>query len=56
MRTLKTEMAVISCDYEGTVRVYSQIDIGGPEECGCDDCLNFVAARDTVYPEEFHGC
>jgi hypothetical protein len=23
--------------------------MGGPEECGCEPCLNFVAARDQIY-------
>jgi hypothetical protein len=26
--------------------------MGGPEECGCQPCLNFAAARDQIYVPE----
>src|SRR6266852_2226900 len=39
----------LSCDPESTRKAYSAVRIGGPEECGCEPCLNFVAARDQIY-------
>jgi hypothetical protein len=39
-------------DVEATREAYSLIKGGGAEECGCNNCLNFVAARDIVYPQE----
>jgi hypothetical protein len=32
--------------------VYASISIGSPEECGCEPCLNFAAARAGIYPAE----
>jgi hypothetical protein len=40
----------INCDSESTSNAYASVLIGGPEECGCEHCLNFVAARMQVYP------
>jgi hypothetical protein len=42
----------ISSDAESTRKVYASISIGGPEECGCEPCLNFAAARAGIYPAE----
>ena len=38
----------LSCDPESTRKAYAAAPIGGPEECGCQPCLNFVAARDQI--------
>jgi hypothetical protein len=39
-------------DREATRQAYTEIRIGGPEECGCCHCRNFAAARNQVYPVE----
>ena len=43
----------IMCDVEATIRAYQVIEQGDPERCGCDMCLNYIAQRKTVYPDEF---
>jgi hypothetical protein len=40
----------LSSDAESTRKAYASVSIGGPEECGCVPCLNFVALRAQVYP------
>ena len=35
---------------DSTRRAYSSIDVGSPECCGCDPCLNFAANRDANFP------
>jgi hypothetical protein len=35
-----------------TRAAYEKIHAGGPEECGCEHCHNFVLARDRIYPPE----
>ncbi len=42
----------ISCDSDATRCAYAAILAGSPEECGCDPCLNFAAARAQAYPRE----
>lgn len=42
----------LSCDPESTRKAYAAVSIGGPEECGCQPCLNFAAARDQIYRPE----
>ena len=39
----------IDCDPDATRRAYAAIKAGGPEECGCDPCKNYVAARPQIY-------
>jgi hypothetical protein len=52
METLHIERWIVKYDSEATRKRYSQIEIGGPEACGCEPCLNFAAARERVYPDE----
>lgn len=40
----------ISCDAETTRRAYASVATGRPEECACQPCLNFAAARGQIYP------
>jgi hypothetical protein len=40
----------ISCDAESTRKAYASVASGGAEECGCQPCLNFAAARAQIYP------
>jgi hypothetical protein len=44
---------VIRYDRDRTQRVYSSLDKGDADECGCIYCQNFAAQRDSVYPESF---
>jgi hypothetical protein len=39
----------LSCDPESTRKAYAAVQTGGPEECGCKPCLNFIAARYQIY-------
>lgn len=52
METLHIKPYIVKYDEKATRQAYSQIDIGDPERCGCQHCLNFAAARDKVYPME----
>lgn len=50
METLRVGRWEISCDPEATRNAYVSILRGGPEECGCEGCRNFAAARSQAYP------
>ncbi len=39
----------VNFDPESTRKAYAAVSMGGPEECGCEPCLNFAAARDQIY-------
>lgn len=39
-------------DPEATREAYANVPKGGPEECSCDPCKNFVAAREAIYPAD----
>lgn len=43
---------IVQYDEKATRQAYNQIDIGDPERCRCEYCLNFAAAREKIYPEE----
>jgi hypothetical protein len=49
METVDLGRWTIQCDPEGTRVAFSLVPIGSPESCGCNDCLNFAAARDRAY-------
>jgi hypothetical protein len=40
----------LNCDPDATKKAYAAVSLGGPEECGCNPCLNFAAARNQIYP------
>lgn len=42
-----------SVDRDATVAAYAGAERGGSEECDCNGCRNFMAARDQVYPSPF---
>src|ERR1700753_851679 len=42
----------LECDPEATRRSYRDIPKGSAEECSCEPCLNFVAARAQIYGDE----
>jgi len=52
METLKTGPWIVRYDKEETARRYALAQKGGPDECDCEHCRNFVAARERVYPDE----
>lgn len=52
METLNIQNWIVNYDRKETLFAYNQIDIGGPEACGCEPCLNFAAARETIYPKD----
>ena len=39
-------------DPEATKGAYVNVPKGGPEECPCEPCKNFIAARKRIYPAE----
>ena len=39
-------------DYETTRRTYDLVSRSGAEECGCNNCKNYVACRESVFPKE----
>ena len=39
-------------DRELTKFTYDNVDLGGPESCGCNECKNFANNREDIYPEE----
>jgi hypothetical protein len=42
----------IEYDSQSTRQAYAGRTTGSPEECGCLDCRNFIAARHHVYSEK----
>src|ERR1700738_5268101 len=42
----------IKYDAEATRNAYAEVSQGCPEQCGCDTCKNFAAARRYAYPPE----
>jgi hypothetical protein len=52
METLSIEPWLLKHDKHATALAYAQIQSGAAEGCACDYCLNFVAARENIYPLE----
>lgn len=42
----------LKADPEATRKAYAAVSKGGPEECSCEPCKNFIAVREGVYPAE----
>jgi hypothetical protein len=40
------------CDADSSRKAYASVAAGGPEECGCQPCLYFVAHRAQIYPAQ----
>ncbi len=40
----------LKCDREATRTAYCGVQLGSPESCGCEICLNLIAARSQAYP------
>jgi len=43
---------VFEVDFNRTKEVYDKIEMGSPEGCECNDCKNFSANRENIYPTE----
>jgi hypothetical protein len=43
----------LEVDPQTTRAAHALLNRGGAEECGCDPCRNFIAARDQVFTAEF---
>jgi hypothetical protein len=52
MKTFHFGRWEIESDTEATRRAYRDVHKGNPEECGCEPCLNFIAARKQIYSGE----
>jgi hypothetical protein len=42
----------IEYDPATTRELFSRVQLGAPEACGCTPCRNFAAARERAYPAE----
>lgn len=51
-KTVKYRDWTFEVNYGRTKEVYDRVEIGSPEGCGCNDCKNFVANRENIYPDE----
>jgi len=52
-KEVKFKEWVFQVDFERTNEVYRNVEIGCPESCGCNNCLNFSKNREELYPLEF---
>lgn len=43
---------VFEVDRELTLQTHKSVLVSGAESCVCDDCKNYIAYRDKVFPEE----
>ena len=50
MEALEIEPYVIEFDRQATIDAYARMKTPGPERCGCWDCRNWAAGRDTLVP------
>ncbi len=53
MTRLKLGDQEIAHDRELTAAAYRDISVAGPEKCGCAGCRNFIAQRESAYPQQF---
>jgi hypothetical protein len=43
---------ILEIDKQSTKEAYKKIGLSGAESCNCNYCKNFIAARESIYPEE----
>ena len=43
---------IFEVDFSRTKEIYSNLEFGSPENCKCNECLNFAKNRDKIYPSE----
>jgi hypothetical protein len=53
MQQIQLGDQIIRYDHLRTRAAYAVIENGSAERCGCPYCRNFIAQRDTLYPESF---
>ncbi|MDN5201959.1 hypothetical protein QQ008_11310 [Fulvivirgaceae bacterium BMA10] len=51
-KTIRYRNWTFEVDYNRTKEVYDKIEFGSPESCNCNDCKNFIANRENIYPLE----
>ena len=51
MERLTIARWTVDVDRSATEEAYASLDGGSADRCGCDDCLTFIAARDSLFPE-----
>lgn len=52
MLTVELRKWSVTCEPDLTREAYAQIDSGGAERCGCEECFNFAAVRHLIYPPD----
>ena len=52
MQTVSLRKWAVDNEPDLTREVYAQIDCGGTEDCGCEECFNFATTRHLVYSAE----
>jgi hypothetical protein len=52
MEELRYRKWHLCVDVEATREAYRRVKQGGAEDCGCQECQNFVLARPYIFPEE----
>ena len=52
MKAIRFGRRELAADLEATREAYINVSKGGPEECPCEPCKNFIAARKGIYPAE----
>jgi len=50
--TIKYKDWNLTVDKEVTKNAYDSLTVGSAESCDCNDCKNFSANKDKVYPDE----
>jgi hypothetical protein len=52
MHRIELRKWAVLCEPDLTREAYAQIDSGGAELCGCEECFNFAATRHLLYTPE----
>ena len=52
METISLNKWAVDTEPELTREAYALLDCGGAEDCGCEACFNFAAARHLIYSAE----
>lgn len=53
MTELRLGDQLVRYDRDATLTAYVRLKRGSAEMCGCNVCRNFLAQRDSVYPQHF---
>ena len=52
LKTVQILDWTVECDPEATRATHANMTAGSPEQCRCNDCLNFMAGRHLAYPPD----